>query len=316
MSGIDLNRKDKHLRWATVRSILELDSIKHKINGKKSRSHWSTFEKILKFATFFLKNFGFHRRGKKNALDLSLNEIDLFFDNLPKEFDGFSILHLSDLHVDGLPEITDAILKKVSDQEYDLCVITGDFRYETRGMYKQIIEPLKKITLNIVSKNGILAVLGNHDTWRITEFAQELGVHFLINESISIAKGKNQITVTGTDDPFKYFTEDQVEALEEPTESFKIALVHTSELSKVAAERNYKLYLCGHTHGGQICLPGGIPLITHQYEGRKYFRGIWHLNGMTGFTSQGCGVSGMPIRFFSRGEIVKINLRKRTPASI
>jgi len=312
MSGIEFNRKENLMRWATVRSILELDSFKHKINGKKSRSHWSTFAKILKIATFFLKISGIYRRGKRNALDLNYTELDLTFDDLPEEFDGFSILHLSDLHIDGLPEIADTIVKLVSDQKFDLCVMTGDYRFETQGMYKQIVEPLKKITSKIKSKNGILAVLGNHDTWRITGFAKELGVQFLINESISFEKGNNKLTITGTDDPFSYFTNDQVDALEENHEGFKIALVHTTELSKVASQRNYKLYLCGHTHGGQICLPGGIPLITHQYEGRKYFRGIWHINGMTGYTSQGCGVSGMPVRFFTRGEIVKINLRKGT----
>ena len=243
-------------------------------------------------------------------MDLDYIELDLTFNDLPEEFDGFSILHLSDLHIDGLPEIADVIVKFVSGQKYDLCVMTGDYRFETQGMYKQIIEPLKKITSKIKSKNGILAVLGNHDTWRITGFAEELGVQFLINESISIAKGNNKITITGTDDPFSYFTNDEVEALEENNEGFKIALVHTTELSKVASQKNYKLYLCGHTHGGQICLPGGIPLITHQYKGRKYFRGIWHINGMTGFTSRGCGVSGIPMRFFSRGEVVNKSQKK------
>ena len=92
--SIELDKKENQLRWATVRSILELDSFKHKINGKKSKSHWSTFEKILNVATFFLKFFGIYNRGKRNALDLKYKKLDLTFDDLPAEFDGFSILCL------------------------------------------------------------------------------------------------------------------------------------------------------------------------------------------------------------------------------
>ena len=241
---------------------------------------------------------------------MDFTELELTFEDLPDEFDGFRILQLSDIHIDGLPEIANVIVNLVSTQKYDLCVMTGDYRFETQGVYKQIIEPLKKITSAVNSKFGILAVLGNHDTWRMTNFDKELGVKFLVNESFSIQKGNNRLTITGTDDPFKYFTNDEIDALEDNNDGFKIALVHTTELAKVASRENYKLYLCGHTHGGQICLPGGIPLITHQFEGRKYFRGIWHINGMTGYTNRDCSVSGIPIRFFSKGEIVNINLLK------
>lgn len=56
------------------------------------------------------------------------------------------------------------------------------------------------------------------------------------------------------------------EKLPKKSDGFKIALIHTSELSDTASQNGYSLYLCGLTHAGQICLPGGIPLVTHQYE--------------------------------------------------
>jgi predicted MPP superfamily phosphohydrolase len=85
-----------------------------------------------------------------------------------------------------------------------------------------------------------------------------------------------KILITGTDDPYRYYTIQELRALETSGYDFKIALVHTSELYDLAAENNYDLYLCGHTHGGQICLFNGKPLITHQYEGSRFVKGLWY----------------------------------------
>ena len=302
---------EEKLIWASTRSVLELDDVKYKKNGKRSQSHWTTFERILRILTFFLRVFGFLKKGEQNALDIKKNEQIFYFEKLPEEFDGFKILHLSDLHLDSLGGITDKIVSLVAGETFDICVMTGDYRFHTQGNYKQVIEPLKKITSQIKSRHGILAVLGNHDTCRIVNFEEELKVKFLINESFEILKNNEKLIFSGTDDPFKYFTQSAVDALTEKHDGFKVALVHTSELSDSASQNGYSLYLCGHTHAGQICLPGGIPLVTHQYEGRKFYKGVWHLNGMTGFTSPGCGVSGIPIRFFTCGEVTRIILKSK-----
>ncbi|MEA3445160.1 MAG: metallophosphoesterase family protein [Bacteroidota bacterium] len=299
----------RRMIWASTRAVLETDNYKHKKSGKKSRSHWSTFEKILGWSKFFLRISGVLANGRHNALNLKKKEININFDNLPKNFDGFSILHLSDLHIDSMHELPQAIVETIGDEEFDICVISGDYRFHSQGAYKQVLEPLKTIFQKIKTRHGIFAVLGNHDTYQMVFHQQELGLKFLVDESIKIERNGSFITFTGTDDPFKYFTTREVDAMEESGKGFKIALVHTSELVDVAIANNYKLYLCGHTHGGQVCLPGGIPLITHQYEGRKYYRGLWKLNGLTGYTNEGCGVSGIPIRFNTRGEVVKIVLR-------
>lgn len=312
MSGLktSFSENDNKLIWASVRSVLELDTVKHKKNGKRSQSHWSTFEKILRFSTFFLKISGLYQRGIRNSLDIKYRELSYSFDDLPEIFDGFSILHLSDLHLDAQDKMQQAIANAIPDGFCDVCVMTGDYRFHTEGTYKQLLEPLKTITNKVRSRNGILAILGNHDTGRMIEFEEELGMSFLVNKSVVIEREGQKLVFTGTDDPFKYFTQRAVNALEEAGEGFKIALVHTTELADSAAANNYRLYLCGHTHAGQICLPGGIPLITHQYEGRKYYSGSWHRNGMRGYTHSGCGVSGIPLRYFSRGEVVRIVLKR------
>ena len=99
-------------------------------------------------------------------------------------------------------------------------------------------------------------------------------------------------------------------ALETAPDGFKIALIHAAELADIAANAGFSLYLAGHTHGGQVCLPGGRPIITHLGRHRRYASGLWRHGSMTGYTTTGIGVSGLPVRFNSRGEVVLITLRR------
>ena len=91
---------------------------------------------------------------------------------------------------------------------------------------------------------------------------------------------------------------------------FRILLQHSPELLDEAAAEGVSLYLTGHTHGGQICLPGGVPIMTNVKSPRRYARGLWKHGAMTGYTTMGVGVSVMPVRFFSKGEVAVITLRR------
>lgn len=158
-----------------------------------------------------------------------------------------------------------------------------------------------------------MAVLGNHDTYLMVDYFEEMGIRVLANETVTISRNDGQLAVTGVDDPHYYYTDQAITSMEEHIDGFKILLGHSPELYDVAADNGYSLYLCGHTHGGQICLPGGIPLITHLYNGRKFYRGLWRYNGMKGYTSQGCGSVSIPIRFNCESEISLITLKQKIP---
>ena len=80
----------------------------------------------------------------------------------------------------------------------------------------------------------------------------------------------------------------------------------------MAADHGFHLYLTGHTHGGQICLPGGRPILTHLTQHRRYARGQWRHGAMQGYTSTGIGVSALPVRYNNRGEVALITLRRAT----
>jgi len=297
--------------WLSTRAHLESDRYKYSSSGKRSKSRWSLFSKLLNIFVILLKLFNLYKKGLKNAKNIHINKFTLEFPDLPEKFDGYKILHLSDLHLDTLPGIEDIIINKIKNLQYDLCVMTGDYRKNTLGSFMQIINPLKKIVSAKNPKDGIIAIFGNHDTYLMLKQFDKMGIKLLANESISISRGNDKITLTGTDDPFYYYTDQAINALEENIKGFKIALVHTSELYKTAEQNAYNLYLCGHTHGGQICLPGGIPIITHQFEGKKFYKGLWNYNQMKGYTSQGCGTSGIPIRFYSQSEIALFTLKRK-----
>jgi uncharacterized protein len=301
-------RKDKRMIWAATRSVLENIGFVHKQSGKKSKSHWGLFLRLLKVFAFLLKISGYYKKGYGNAKTIRVNEISLKFPNLPPAFRGFRILHLSDLHIDSIPGFASLIIQQIKDLKFDTCLLTGDYRRDISGSFSHILKPVKILSKYIQAPYGTFAVLGNHDTYLMAQHEKESGMELLINESVEAIKDGQKILITGTDDPFNFYTESALLSLETKGYDFKIALVHTCELAKAASENKYDLYLCGHTHGGQICLKEGFPLISHQFEGKKFVQGLWKVGDMTGYTSRGAGVSGLPVRFNCPAEVTIINI--------
>jgi predicted MPP superfamily phosphohydrolase len=303
-------RKEKRLIWAATRSVLETIGYVNRKSGKKSRSHWDFFLRLLDIFAFLLKMTGYYKKGYGNAKAIRVSELSLTFPDLPEAFNGFRILHLSDLHIDSIPGFATFIVNKIKDIRFDICLLTGDYRKDISGSFYPILKPFKVLSKYIRAPYGTFAVLGNHDTYLMAQYEQEAGLELLINESVEIIKDNQKILITGTDDPFNFYSEPALHCLETRDYDFKIAMVHTPELARTAAMNKYDLYLCGHTHGGQICLKEGVPLISHQFEGKQYNHGQWAIGKMTGYTSRGVGVSGMPVRFNCPAEVTVITLLK------
>lgn len=303
-------RRERRLIWSVQRSVLESLHFLGRKSGRKSRRRWDLFLFLLKFFAFFLKIFGLYGKGYGNAKTIHVKRVTLEFSQLPEAFDGFTILHLSDLHIDSIPGFAALIIDKIKPLQYDLCLLTGDYRKDIHGMFNHILKPMHALLQKIKAPYGSFAVLGNHDTWLMSRYEAETGVKLLINESVEIVKDGQKILITGTDDPYYYFTEMAILSLQTKGYDFKIAMVHTPELAREAEANNYDLYLCGHTHGGQVCLKEGMPVITHQFEGKQFTAGLWQLGKLKGYTSPGVGVSGMPVRFNCPAEITLITLKK------
>ncbi len=290
--------------WAANRFWMEMNNMKTKRYGNKSHHHWYSLLFMMKSFKIILQLIGMYDHGVRNAEDILLRSNILNFPNLPEDFAGFTILHLSDLHLDGMNGLEDRMLTALNDQPVDLCVLTGDFRTHLHGINSHIISKLKYMVESINSRYGFVGVLGNHDDCHMVNPLEKIGICMLINQSRFLEQGKDKIRIVGTDDVHYYFTDQALHALEYADKEFSILLVHSPELYKAAADMGVDLYLCGHTHAGQVCLPGGRPIITHLNRGRRFYRGNWRYNAMHGFTHAGVGTSGIPIRFNTKGEVV------------
>ena len=298
------------LVWAATRFWMETENFKTRRYGGKSHQHWYALLFLMRSLEIALKLTGQYERGVRNAWDVALREMDLTLPRLPPAFDGFRILHLSDLHLDGMPGLEDTILDRVGGREFDLCVLTGDYRTELHGPIHPTMDRLRALVSGIHTRHGVLGVLGNHDGCHMVAPMEAMGVRMLVNERVEIARGDARIQVIGTDDVHYYFTDQAVHALEEAGPLFTIALIHSPELYDLAAQTGVDLYLCGHTHGGQVALPGGRPVITHLSRGRRFYKGLWTYGRMLGVTNTGAGTSGIPVRFFTRGEVLALTLRR------
>lgn len=297
--------------WAANRFWMETEGLKSRRYGGKSHHHWYTLLYAMRAFQWLLQRLGGFERGRRNAAELACSEVELSFHDLPPAFDGFKVLHLSDLHLDGNEGLEERILALVSERDLDLCVLTGDYRTELHGPIRATMDGLQRIVSGIKSRHGVLGILGNHDDCHMVAPMEAMGIRMLINESVQIERQGERLQFIGTDDVHYYYTDQALHALEAARDAWSIALVHSPELYDVAARMGVSLYLCGHTHGGQVCLPGGVPIITHLNRGRSLYRGVWRYRGMQGVTNVGAGTSGIPVRFNTRGEVLILTLRRR-----
>lgn len=297
-------------RWRTRRIQMEAEDVVFRPDGATRRRHWLQFMKLTAVFGVLLRICGLYRRGVRNALDIRLSELELRFPDLPSDFDGFRILLIADPHIDMQPEVMDRVSGLIAGLDYDLCVLAGDYRRRVSGPYRQVMPAVAKLVSELTARHGIFAVLGNHDCADMAEAFEELGISMLVNETQEVHRGASRIHLTGTDDVHYFYTDAARTALASSPDGFKIALIHSAELADVAADHGYALYLAGHTHGGQICLPGGIPVITQMTRFRKYASGQWKRASMLGYTSSGAGTSALPVRYNTRGEIALITLRR------
>jgi predicted MPP superfamily phosphohydrolase len=251
---------------------------------------------------------GLYGRARRNTARVMVRQNDIVSRQLPARFDGFTILHLSDLHV----ELNEAAMLRVSelvgDLSYDLCVLTGDYRFKTYGPFAAALDGVERVRRHL--KGPVYGVLGNHDTIQMVPALEAMGIQMLMNECAVIARDDQRIYLAGVDDAH-FYRMDNIEkaALEIPEGAFSILLSHTPEIYRQAAHAHFALMLSGHTHGGQLCLPGSIPIMLEAVLPRRMGAGRWQYNEMTGYTSVGAGSSVVPVRLNCPPEITLHRLR-------
>jgi predicted MPP superfamily phosphohydrolase len=256
-----------------------------------------------------LKATGVYWRGRGNTLNFRITRNSVELPHLPAAFDGFTLLHLSDLHADMYPPAIEALAAQLNGMSYDTAVLTGDYRAWTFG---DIGESMDWMRLLCDQLHGpVYGVLGNHDTIRMVPELEAMGIQMLLNESVAIEHRGEIIHLAGIDDAH-YYRVDNIEKAAEgiPLSSVAILLSHTPEIYRQAAHAGFDLLFCGHTHGGQICLPGGFPLTLDARCPRRLGSGAWRHARMQGYTSAGAGTSIVEVRINCQPEITLHTLRQ------
>jgi predicted MPP superfamily phosphohydrolase len=302
--------------WHQARRHMEALRLRHTPDGPRTRHAASNaLEAVVAVGNWTLQASGLARWSRQAAHQLRIVRLDVPRPDLPAAFDGYRILHITDPHFDAAPGLSRHIVELAAGEAPDLCAVTGDLRFRSRGIFTElgIVDDLAELRRGISCRDGFLVTLGNHDTHEMADRLEHAGFRVLTNENAVIRRSSETLHLAGIDDVHYYSTPAAAKALgcfAQASNHFGIALVHSPELAGEAAHAGFSLYLCGHTHGGQICLRAGRPLIRHLHRHRDLFAGHWRIGDMDGYTSHGAGTSGMPLRFRCPGEITLITLRK------
>jgi len=259
-------------------------------------------------------------------LSLALRRYQVGIRNLPGAFEGFTILHLSDLHDKEFGSGGKELIELVRQEHFDMVAATGDLVRGDRPLLTPALELIAG--LKALGPRPIFSVLGNHD-WRLNrgrefnETLRDAGVGVLANSSELIEKGKDRLWVVGVDDPVTQ--RDRLEhALRDADSGVpRLLLAHSPQIFPQAIEKGMDLLLVGHTHGGQIRIPVlGAPYVPRMGFFPPWDYGLYSSGTSTMIVSGGLGESGLPVRFNIRPELSLITLRRlpsdpsgnRTPA--
>lgn len=280
-------------------------SLVHQGEGALAIERLMPVDRVL---TALLQLTGLRRRGRANCLDVRTVVRQQPLLSLPPAFDGFRLLQLSDLHLDLIPGFTDRLVEHLRSIPHDLAVVTGDFADHAAGYFQNCLEDIRRLAK--VLAPGPLAILGNHDILEIAPHLEAAGFRVLLNENHSLEINSQRLWFAGIDDPCFYRTHDLAAAARGiPREECSILLSHGPRTYNEAWQQGFDFMLSGHTHGGQICLPGNIALIRNGHCPPAMSAGPWKHHALCGYTSRGTGSCGVAARFNCPPEITVHVLR-------
>ena len=263
------------------------------------------YSAIVSFAVILLISLYSAYNGSRKPV---VREVEVPCSKLPEDVKEFSIVHLSDVHLNFSkpPSWLDYVVEETNRLDPDMVVITGDLVDVDLNKSDEFAGILKKLKPGY----GVFAIAGNHEFYAgievFQEFADKAGITVLRN---SCAGGTGPVALAGIDDiSGKHF----VGKGPEPEQALEgcdftkpvILLSHQPEIFRRTSKLGIDLQLSGHTHAGQIPPLDIIGFLYFRYSYGLYREGRAHI-----YTSCGTGTWGPPMRLFSRSEIARITLR-------
>ena len=243
---------------------------------------------------------------------LAVRQVEVALPNLPPALDGFTILHLSDLHLDLIHgrEWLEGIVVRANAQGADLIAITGDLAEGSVAQFSGDAEPIR----NLSAPHGVFFVTGNHEYFHDLDgwlaFLRDRRIRVLRNERVSIGTGSAEFDLAGVDDHdgirlAQGHGPELKKALDgrDPDRAL-VLLAHQPRIIQEADEEGVGLVLSGHTHGGQIW-----PFSYLVYLSQPYVRGLIRHGGTSLYISSGTGFWGPPMRLGTTAEMAVLTLR-------
>ncbi len=255
--------------------------------------------------------------------DLQTRIIDAPIRGLAREFDGYTLAVLADIHhrrgsetkhLRRMVEISNAVGP-------DVIVLLGDYGASFRhnrplsaALYEWALPALGFALRKLRSRDGIVAVLGNHDHYndaaRVTEWLRTLGAHVLVNSHVVVCRGDRRLAIGGVGDALEGHVDAMGGAAGRAPDTPLIVLSHNPDgVLSLSKDADAGLVLSGHTHGGQIVIPGyGAPVTFTRICGHRTASG-WVPNPIAPLlVSRGVGAQ-WPIRFCCPPEVLIVRLR-------
>ncbi|HHU69717.1 MAG TPA: metallophosphoesterase [Thermoanaerobacterales bacterium] len=251
---------------------------------------------------------------------ITTTEINYCNNKIPDGFNGYRIVHISDLHNKKFGKNQERLLREIRAVSPDIIVVTGDL-IDRR---KYDLDTAMVFINGVVKIAPVYYVSGNHEAWsgdykNISNNLLSCGVQILDDNKVELIKGGGKIEILGVSDP-DFLTSDYMygtnssklkEHLKRLSDDsvFQILLSHRPELFDLYADKNIDLIFSGHAHGGQFRIPcvGGL-VAPDQGLFPEYTSGAYTQNQSTLIVSRGLGNSIIPIRIFNRPEIVLVIL--------
>jgi predicted MPP superfamily phosphohydrolase len=247
-----------------------------------------------------------------------LKDIEIRIRGLPRQFDGYTILQLTDLHISRLfpASWTRAVVERSNELGVDLIAVTGDLIDGTLSVRRADVEPLR----DLKAKDGVYVIPGNHEyffgyrAWM--EHYATMGLRLLENKHVVLERDGGKVVLAGVTDQSARATghaaPDLAAALNgAPEDAPVILLNHQPKDAPHAAARGVALQLSGHTHGGMIV---GLDRLAARANG-GYVSGRYEINGMTLYVNNGTALwPGFALRLGRASELTRITLRRATTA--